>query len=159
MVAVLVVMVMVMLRVMVVVVMVVTENSPALALAPQVRMIVVQAHQDQRLPDQAHRTRGSVRPIPLFSSLALLPLIGFSSAKHHLFSLTSSKCQHCPCSTVGEHHSLDSLIQLPWLNILKQNRVNFRHKLQDPLEPWVARFQYLISNRNALFIFVTEPTQ
>ena len=114
-------MVMVMVRVMVV--MVVTENSPALARAPQVRVrrIVVQAHQDQRLPDQAHRTRGSVRPIPLFSSLALLPLIGFSSAKHHFFSLTSSKCQHCPCSTVGEHHSLVSLIQLPWLNILKQN--------------------------------------
>ena len=123
MVAVMVVNAMVMLMVMVMVVMVVTENSPALARAPQVRvrMIVAQAHQDQRLPDQAHRTRGSVRPIPLFSSLALLPLIGFSSAKHHFFSLTPSKCQHCPCSTVDEHHSLVSLIQLPWLNILKQN--------------------------------------
>ena len=110
--------------VVVMVMVVVTGNSPALARAPQVRVrriVVVQAHQDQRLPDQAHRTRGSVRPIPLFSSLAVLPLIGFSSAKHHFLSLTSSKYQHCPCSTVGEHHSLVSLIQLPWLNILKQN--------------------------------------
>ena len=99
----------------VMVMVVVTGNSPALARAPQVRVrrIVVQAHQDQRLPDQAHRTRGSVRPIPLFSSLAVLPLIGLSSAKHNFFSLTSSKCQHCPCSTVGEHHGLVSLIQLP----------------------------------------------